>query len=204
MGEERGFLASEISFSFSSRPASVPCAAAAERSRRARQPRVRRTTSLDAVLGSYLLGQWPRDPEGAAASRVSHKATQVPTRERDGAEGTAEHPACPAAAACSFSPPFASQLQVIPLWCRVGVSLAPSGGRGPLPFLSTVGSMLLLSPGWGPSPDVELRLRAGGAPLRWIFAVQQSIMGSFAGNFQLDSNLHCPFPKCSCLLVFGL
>ncbi|XP_064895461.1 protein FAM117A isoform X2 [Columba livia] len=71
------------------RAASVPCAAAAERSRRARQPRVRRTSSLDTVLGSYLLGQWPRDPEGAAASRVSHKATQTPVSWHDAAAGRA-------------------------------------------------------------------------------------------------------------------
>ncbi|XP_065712294.2 protein FAM117A [Patagioenas fasciata] len=71
------------------RAASVPCAAAAERSRRARQPRVHRTSSLDTVLGSYLLGQWPRDPEGAAASRVSHKATQTPVSWHHAAVGKA-------------------------------------------------------------------------------------------------------------------
>uniref|UniRef100_A0A8C0A1H4 Family with sequence similarity 117 member A n=1 Tax=Anas zonorhyncha TaxID=75864 RepID=A0A8C0A1H4_9AVES len=46
----------------------VPCAAAGEKPCRPRQPRVRRTSSLDTIVGSYLLGQWPRDAEGAAAS----------------------------------------------------------------------------------------------------------------------------------------
>ncbi|NXS60054.1 F117A protein, partial [Brachypteracias leptosomus] len=58
--------------------ASVPCAAALEKSSRPRQPRVRRTSSLDTIVGSYLLGQWPRDAEGAAASCMNDKATQTP------------------------------------------------------------------------------------------------------------------------------
>ncbi|NXG79701.1 F117A protein, partial [Baryphthengus martii] len=58
--------------------ASVPCAAAAEKSCRPRQPRVRRTSSLDTVVGSYLLGQWPRDAEGAPTSCMNDKATQTP------------------------------------------------------------------------------------------------------------------------------
>ncbi|NWX92274.1 F117A protein, partial [Nothoprocta ornata] len=43
-----------------------------------RAPRPPRTPSLDAVVGSYLLGQWPRDARGASASRTSDKATQTP------------------------------------------------------------------------------------------------------------------------------
>ncbi|XP_068516920.1 protein FAM117A isoform X2 [Anas acuta] len=58
-------------------PASVPCAAAGEKPCRPRQPRVRRTSSLDTIVGSYLLGQWPRDAEGAAASCMNDKATQI-------------------------------------------------------------------------------------------------------------------------------
>ncbi|NXG56401.1 F117A protein, partial [Hemiprocne comata] len=62
--------------------ASVPCAAAAaaaaDKCGRPRQPRVRRTSSLDTILGSYLLGQWPRDVEGAPTSCMSDKATQTP------------------------------------------------------------------------------------------------------------------------------
>ncbi|XP_075299861.1 protein FAM117A isoform X3 [Opisthocomus hoazin] len=58
-------------------PASVPCAAAAEKPCRPRQPRVRRTSSLDTIVGSYLLGQWPRDAEGASTSCMNDKATQI-------------------------------------------------------------------------------------------------------------------------------
>ncbi|KAM6233918.1 protein FAM117A isoform 8-T8 [Spheniscus humboldti] len=56
--------------------ANVPCAAAVEKTCRPRQPRVRRTSSLDTIVGSYLLGQWPRDAEGASASCMNDKATQ--------------------------------------------------------------------------------------------------------------------------------
>ncbi|KAM9657649.1 protein FAM117A isoform 1-T1 [Morphnus guianensis] len=58
------------------RAASVPCAAAVEKTCRPRQPHVRRTSSLDTIVGSYLLGQWPRDAEGASASCMNDKATQ--------------------------------------------------------------------------------------------------------------------------------
>ncbi|XP_027552885.1 protein FAM117A isoform X3 [Neopelma chrysocephalum] len=51
------------------RAASVPCAVALE------QPgRSRRTCSLDTLLGSYLLGQWPRDRDTPPCTR--DKATQ--------------------------------------------------------------------------------------------------------------------------------
>ncbi|XP_066484865.1 solute carrier family 35 member B1 isoform X2 [Tiliqua scincoides] len=61
------------------RAASVPCAAGTvEKACRNRPPRVRRTSSLDTILGSYLLGQWPRDAEGAAVSHMSDKSTQTP------------------------------------------------------------------------------------------------------------------------------
>ncbi|XP_027552886.1 protein FAM117A isoform X4 [Neopelma chrysocephalum] len=53
------------------RAASVPCAVALE------QPgRSRRTCSLDTLLGSYLLGQWPRDRDTPPCTR--DKATQTP------------------------------------------------------------------------------------------------------------------------------
>ncbi|XP_074748452.1 protein FAM117A isoform X4 [Strix uralensis] len=55
---------------------SVPCAAAVEKICRPRQPRVRRTSSLDTIVGSYLLGQWPREAEGASTSCMNDKATQ--------------------------------------------------------------------------------------------------------------------------------
>uniref|UniRef100_A0A8B9IV48 Family with sequence similarity 117 member A n=1 Tax=Amazona collaria TaxID=241587 RepID=A0A8B9IV48_9PSIT len=63
--------------------ASVPCAAAVEKNCHPRQPRVRRTSSLDTIVGSYLLGQWPRDAEGASTSCMNDKATQTPVSWRD-------------------------------------------------------------------------------------------------------------------------
>ncbi|XP_062490747.1 protein FAM117A isoform X8 [Pezoporus occidentalis] len=63
--------------------ASVPCAAAVEKSCRPQQPRVRRTSSLDTIVGSYLLGQWPRDAEGASTSCMNDKATQTPVSWHD-------------------------------------------------------------------------------------------------------------------------
>ncbi|NXJ98515.1 F117A protein, partial [Corythaixoides concolor] len=68
--------------------ASVP-SAAAEKPCRPRQPRVRRTSSLDTIVGSYLLGQWPRDAEGASASCMNDKATQTPVSWHDAEAGRA-------------------------------------------------------------------------------------------------------------------
>ncbi|NXP02955.1 F117A protein, partial [Thinocorus orbignyianus] len=73
---------------------SVPCAAAVEKTCRPRQPRVRRTSSLDTIVGSYLLGQWPRDTEGTPTSCMSDKATQTPVSWRDvevGRAGSGAH-----------------------------------------------------------------------------------------------------------------
>ncbi|KFW75102.1 Protein FAM117A, partial [Phalacrocorax carbo] len=58
-------------------------AAAVEKPCRPRQPRVRRTSSLDTIVGSYLLGQWPRDAEGASTSCMNDKATQTPVSWHD-------------------------------------------------------------------------------------------------------------------------
>lgn len=59
-------------------PASVPCAVAPEKPVcRPQPPQVRRTFSLDTILSSYLLGQWPRDADGAFACCTNDKATQV-------------------------------------------------------------------------------------------------------------------------------
>uniref|UniRef100_A0A8B9C6L3 Family with sequence similarity 117 member A n=1 Tax=Anser brachyrhynchus TaxID=132585 RepID=A0A8B9C6L3_9AVES len=69
--------------------APVPCAAAGEKTCRPRQPRVRRTSSLDTIVGSYLLGQWPRDAEGASASCMNDKATQTPVSWHDAEVGKA-------------------------------------------------------------------------------------------------------------------
>ncbi|XP_039769574.1 protein FAM117A, partial [Ornithorhynchus anatinus] len=61
------------------RPAGTPCATAAEKPGcRPLPPRVRRTFSLDTILGSYLLGQWPRDADGPGPCCVNDKATQTP------------------------------------------------------------------------------------------------------------------------------
>nr|XP_025039049.1 protein FAM117A isoform X2 [Pelodiscus sinensis] len=68
--------------------ASVPCAAG-EKTCRTRAPRVRRTSSLDTILGSYLLGQWPRDADGTLASCMNDKATQTPTSWHEAEVGKA-------------------------------------------------------------------------------------------------------------------
>ncbi|NXU59460.1 F117A protein, partial [Turnix velox] len=72
--------------------ASVPCAAAAatgEKTWRPQQPHVRRTSSLDTIVGSYLLGQWPRDAEGAPTSCMNDKATQTPVSWHEAEAGKA-------------------------------------------------------------------------------------------------------------------
>ncbi|NXN99289.1 F117A protein, partial [Rhinopomastus cyanomelas] len=67
--------------------ATILCTAAAEKSCRPRQPRVRRTSSLDTIVGSYLLGQWPRDAEGASVLCANDKATQTPVSWPDAEVG---------------------------------------------------------------------------------------------------------------------
>ncbi|NXK13167.1 F117A protein, partial [Herpetotheres cachinnans] len=71
------------------RAASVPCAAAVEKTCRPRQPCVWRTSSLDTIVGSYLLGQWPRDTEGASTLCMNDKATQTPVSWHDAEVGKA-------------------------------------------------------------------------------------------------------------------
>ncbi|XP_023389340.1 protein FAM117A isoform X3 [Pteropus vampyrus] len=59
--------------------ASVPCSVAPEKPVcRPQPPQVRRTFSLDTILSSYLLGQWPRDADGAFTCCTNDKATQTP------------------------------------------------------------------------------------------------------------------------------
>lgn len=41
------------------------------------KPTIRRTLSLDAIVGPYLQGQWPKEAEGTAVTCVNDKATQV-------------------------------------------------------------------------------------------------------------------------------
>ncbi|XP_038140943.1 protein FAM117A-like isoform X1 [Cyprinodon tularosa] len=42
------------------------------------RPTIRRTLSLDTIVGPYLQGQWPKEAEGTAAACVNDKATQTP------------------------------------------------------------------------------------------------------------------------------
>ncbi|XP_068161642.1 protein FAM117A isoform X2 [Antennarius striatus] len=39
---------------------------------------MRRTMSLDAIIGPYLQGQWPKEPEGQSSLSVKDKSTQTP------------------------------------------------------------------------------------------------------------------------------
>ncbi|XP_026056561.1 protein FAM117A-like [Carassius auratus] len=41
------------------------------------KPTLRRTLSLDTLVGPYLQGNWPRDPEYQPVTCVNDKATQV-------------------------------------------------------------------------------------------------------------------------------
>ncbi|XP_004552481.1 protein FAM117A isoform X2 [Maylandia zebra] len=43
------------------------------------KPTIRRTLSLDAIVGPYLQGQWPKEADGAVVSCVNDKATQTPS-----------------------------------------------------------------------------------------------------------------------------
>lgn len=43
------------------------------------KPTIRRTLSLDAIVGPYLQGQWPKEAEGPVVSGVNDKATQTPS-----------------------------------------------------------------------------------------------------------------------------
>ncbi|XP_033703928.1 protein FAM117A isoform X3 [Tursiops truncatus] len=57
---------------------SIPCSVAPEKPVcRPQPPQVRRTFSLDTILSSYLLGQWPRDADGAFTCCTNDKATQI-------------------------------------------------------------------------------------------------------------------------------
>ncbi|TWW70311.1 Glucocorticoid-induced transcript 1 protein [Takifugu flavidus] len=48
------------------------------------KPTIRRTLSLDTVVGPYLQGQWPRDGESTTATCVRDKATQIPAPQVSG------------------------------------------------------------------------------------------------------------------------
>ncbi|XP_070582585.1 protein FAM117A isoform X2 [Erythrolamprus reginae] len=57
--------------------ANVPYAAGPEKVSRNKRPRIQRPSSLDTILGSYLMGQWPRDTEGLPMSNMCDKSTQI-------------------------------------------------------------------------------------------------------------------------------
>lgn len=48
---------------------------------------IRRTSSLDAITGPYLTGQWPRDSHGPYPSCMKDKATQVHTIQKESSLG---------------------------------------------------------------------------------------------------------------------
>uniref|UniRef100_A0A4W3HUX7 Protein FAM117A n=1 Tax=Callorhinchus milii TaxID=7868 RepID=A0A4W3HUX7_CALMI len=54
---------------------------AAEKSRSHHQARssMRRTSSLDTIIGPYLIGQWPREADGHDTTWFNEKATQTPS-----------------------------------------------------------------------------------------------------------------------------
>uniref|UniRef100_A0A3P9IVG7 Family with sequence similarity 117 member Aa n=1 Tax=Oryzias latipes TaxID=8090 RepID=A0A3P9IVG7_ORYLA len=43
------------------------------------KPTIRRTLSLDTIVGPYLQGQWPKEAEGSAVTCINDKATQTPS-----------------------------------------------------------------------------------------------------------------------------
>uniref|UniRef100_A0A8D3DWW1 Family with sequence similarity 117 member A n=1 Tax=Scophthalmus maximus TaxID=52904 RepID=A0A8D3DWW1_SCOMX len=58
------------------------------------KPTIRRALSLDAIVGPYLQGQWPKEVEGAAVTCVNDKATQTPSswaEETQGRRGVGGH-----------------------------------------------------------------------------------------------------------------
>uniref|UniRef100_A0A4W3IK47 Uncharacterized protein n=1 Tax=Callorhinchus milii TaxID=7868 RepID=A0A4W3IK47_CALMI len=58
-----------------------PVSKAAEKSRSHHQARssMRRTSSLDTIIGPYLIGQWPREADGHDTTWFNEKATQTPS-----------------------------------------------------------------------------------------------------------------------------
>ncbi|XP_017308131.1 protein FAM117A isoform X1 [Ictalurus punctatus] len=58
------------------------------------KPTLRRTLSLDTLVGPYLQGQWPKQPESQTVTCVNDKATQTPsswTEETRGRRGGVGH-----------------------------------------------------------------------------------------------------------------
>lgn len=58
------------------------------------KPTIRRTLSLDTIVGPYLQGQWPKEAEGTVVTCVNDKATQTPSswaEETRGRRNTSGH-----------------------------------------------------------------------------------------------------------------
>ncbi|XP_069572334.1 protein FAM117A isoform X1 [Brachyistius frenatus] len=58
------------------------------------KPTIRRTVSLDAIVGPYLQGQWPKEAESSAVACINDKATQTPSswaEETRGRRSTGGH-----------------------------------------------------------------------------------------------------------------
>ncbi|GAA6100690.1 protein FAM117A [Tachysurus ichikawai] len=58
------------------------------------KPTLRRTLSLDTLVGPYLQGQWPKQPESQSVTCINDKATQTPsswTEETRGRRGGVGH-----------------------------------------------------------------------------------------------------------------
>uniref|UniRef100_A0A3P9NY79 Family with sequence similarity 117 member Aa n=1 Tax=Poecilia reticulata TaxID=8081 RepID=A0A3P9NY79_POERE len=58
------------------------------------RPTIRRTLSLDTIVGPYLQGQWPREADATAAACINDKATQTPcswTEETRGRRSVGGH-----------------------------------------------------------------------------------------------------------------
>ncbi|XP_071325395.1 protein FAM117A isoform X4 [Trachinotus anak] len=51
------------------------------------KPTIRRTLSLDAIVGPYLQGQWPKEAESTAVTCVNDKATQTPSSWAEETQG---------------------------------------------------------------------------------------------------------------------
>lgn len=97
------------------------------------KPTIRRTLSLDTIVGPYLQGQWPKEAEGAPAAGGNDKATQVNAkpldqswrfgvikRNRVRTHGAACQNSCPAAEAADTLGPGFCQLVCV----KVSVDVA--------------------------------------------------------------------------------
>ncbi|XP_058038027.1 protein FAM117A isoform X5 [Ahaetulla prasina] len=155
------------------RAASVPCAAGPEKASRSRPPRAQHTSSLDTILGSYLMGQWPRDAEGLPMSHMSDKSTQ--------GSPFASFPALSRSSLHNSSESINQELEEIFVKEQgdefVRILEVPDGHRAPLPFQRNTEDSLLprlenncnpwSSLSLSPSPSDDLR-QTSHSPTRMI------------------------------------